>query len=626
MYDGKYSQQQRELQFHSPLGKDVLLIMAMQGNEALSETFLYQLTLKSEQKNIKTKQLLGQHVSLHVQLANGEVREMNGIVTRFFRSGGFDTFTHYQLEMRPWLWLLSKSSDCRIFQNKTVLDIIKEIFTKPIYAGLANFDASLLRESYPQLNYCVQYRETDLNFVCRLLQKFGIYYFFRHKNGKHQLVLIDYNGAHEAIPNYENIVFATDDSRNQFGDERITLWNESGEIQTAAYTLDDFDFERVQISVNGGLQVKQRIVAHELPAYEVYDYPGTYNQAANGKHLAKVALEALHGQAEVIDGESNARGLSVGSLFHLQEHPIADQNQSYLLTGMRYALRADDYETTNASQAEIFRCEFTAIGREYRYRPAPIWRKPVVQGPQTALVVGKAGEEIWTDKYGRVKVQFHWDREGQLDEKSSCWVRVAQSWAGKRWGTMFVPRIGMEVVVEFLEGDPDQPIITGCVYNGDTMPPYDLPANQTRSTMKTHSSKEGSGFNELRFEDKKGAEEIFIHAEKDCNRVVKHNDSTQVGYGSKQPGNQSVAVKGNQSCNVGNDQQTMIGHDQTTNVGHIATLEAKTAILLKVGESVIEITPEGITINGKVLDVQGSSSAKYHGGPIVMQAPTVNIN
>lgn len=626
MRDLIQKQGKRQLQFHSPLGPDQLIICSMHGDEALSQPFCWRLQLQSTRKDISAKQLLGKAVSLQMHVPQQDARQFNGIVTRFARSGGFGHYAFYQLEVRPWLWLLGKTQDCRIFQQKTVVDIVKEICDKGIYGGLPDLDVGRLRETYPRLNYCVQYRETDLNFISRLLQKFGIWYYFEHKDGKHKMVLMDYVGSHKPVPGYGSIRFASDGSRDRYGDETISVWEEAGDIQSGAYELNDFDFERVQVSTNGGLQVKESVVAHEQVAYEIYDYPGTYTQAADGKLLAKVGMEQMHGGSEMVRAAGNARGLQSGALFDLREHPLPQQNQTYLITSAQYELQAEDYETGAGSGLPLFHCSFQAVGREYRYRPQVTHRKPLVYGPQTALVVGKAGEEIWTDKYGRVKVQFHWDREGEDNEKSSCWVRVAQSWAGKRWGTMFIPRIGMEVVVEFLDGDPDQPLITGCVYNGDYMPPYDLPANQTRSTIKTHSSKDGTGFNELRFEDKKGAEEVFMHAELDFNRVVKRHDSTRVGFGSKQPGNQSIAVKGNQATNVGNDQENVIGHDQNTRVENISTLEAKTAIVLKVGDSIIEMTPDGITIKGKVLDVNGESSAKYHGGPIVLEAPTININ
>ena len=639
MRDLDLKQFNREIQFHSPLGPDVLLPVKMTTQEALGDLFCYQIELFSTSKKIKPADLLGKPVALTLDLPQQQKRYWHGLVTRFFRSGGFDSVTHYQAEVRPWLWLLGKSSDCRIFQNKTVLEILREICTKPVYGGLCNFDLSQLGKHYPKLHYCVQYRETDLHFVSRLLEQFGIYYFFRHSAEGHCMQLVDAITCHQAQPNYSSIAFATDASRDRYGDETISMWRESGEVQTGAFELNDFDFERFQVSINGGLRVKEKLVAHDQIPFEAYDYPGYYQQQDEGKQFAKAGIEAMHGQSEVILGATNARGLLPGALFDLREHPIADQNQSYLLTTQSCELKAEDYVSGNGETGLTFRCEFTAVGRQYPYRPPRRFKKPVVYGPQTAMVVGKAGEEIWTDKYGRVKVQFHWDRQGQTNEQSSCWVRVAQSWAGKRWGTMFIPRIGMEVVVEFLEGDPDQPLITGCVYNSHTMPPYDLPAHQTRSSLKTQSSKNATGFNEMRFEDKAGQEQLFFHAQRDMDSVVKHNDSQSVGndrsinvqgnHIEHIVKNMRLEVDGNQYCSVRKDRKIEIlegclteitqgdrtitvndGNQKNTvqcdieiesKAGEIVVTSPK-KISFVVGDSRIDITATNITIKSTMID------------------------
>lgn len=621
-----YTQDHRQHIFHSPVGKDVLLFLQMHGQENLSANFLYEMQLQSVRKDIKPDTLLGKYVSLQLKTGEQSVREFNGIVTRFCRSGGFDEFTQYRIDVRPWLWLLEKNSDCRIFQNLNIIEIIKRICEKPIYGGLCDIDFDCLQHSYPKWDYCVQYRETDFNFINRLMQKVGIYYYFSHANGRSQMVLVDSHSSHQAFPDYEEIAFTTDDSRHEYGDERISAWEERGQIHTAAVELNDFDFERVQVSVLGGLRVKDTIISHAQPPHQFYDYPGGYTKIGDGRQIASAATEVLQDGARRMFGRGNARGLVPGYSFTLSQHPIADQNQEYLLVRATYTMKADDYETGGSSKAALpFICEFEAIPKQFRYQPANRYEKPLVSGPQTALVVGKAGEEIWTDKYGRIKLQFHWDREGKGDEKSSCWVRVAQNWAGKRWGGLLIPRIGMEVVVEFLEGDPDKPLVTGCVYNDQAMPPYELPAHQTKSTFKTHSSKNGSGFNELRFEDKKGSEEIFMHAEYDFNRVVKHNDSLQVGFG-KTPGGQSVSVKLDQVTNVGVDQKITVGQNQTTQVENICIVEAKSAIILKVGDSLIQIEPGGIAIKSAQVDVNGTANSNYHGGPITINGTTVNIN
>jgi type VI secretion system secreted protein VgrG len=621
-----FTQDNRQISITTPLGKDVLLFRSMQGYEQLSDLFEYQVELQSEKKSIPFADIIGKNITISLKLQTGGEREFNGIVTRFSTSGGFGNLTSYHATIRPAAWLLTRSSDCCIFQEMTVVDIVKEICQKGVYAGQIKLDTALLSVAYPKLEYCVQYRETDYSFVCRLLEHAGIYFFFKHEKGKHTMTLVDSSVAHQPVPKYETIEFATDDRRDQYGDERISSWTTAGEIQSSGFELNDFDFKTAANSVQGSLKAKESIPAlFDQPAYQQYDYPGGYVTADEGHVLAHARIEALHGQCEQITGVTNARGLTTGATFTMDKHPVDDLNREYLVTGTHYTLSSDDYQASASGEGgKLFECRFEALGKKHRYRPQPIAAKPHISGPQTAMVVGKAGEEIWTDKYGRIKVQFHWDRKGKRDEKSSCWVRVSQSWAGKRWGAFTLPRIGMEVVVEFLEGDPDRPLVTGCVYNSDTMPPYELPANQSRTTLKSNSTKGGGGFNEIRFEDKKGEEEIFIQAEKDQNRVVKHDDTLKVGFEYKEPGSQTVEIKHDQKTEVGNDQVTHVIKDQSITVDGKHTLEvtgkslieSKDSILLKVGGSSILIEPAKITIKSTMIAIEASALASVKGMPI----------
>ncbi|MET3134155.1 type VI secretion system secreted protein VgrG [Oxalobacteraceae bacterium GrIS 1.11] len=550
------------------LGTDVLLFRAMHGSEQLGRLSEYRVQLLSTRHDVKIADVLGKTMGIRLALPDEKVRDFNGIVTRFCCTGWSGEFSMYEATLHPWLWLLTRSSNCRIFQDKTVLEIIKEVCDDAIYGGMIDLSCDALGD-YAALPYCVQYRETDFNFVCRLLENAGIYFFFRHDGNKHTMVLADSYAAHEKIPGYEKLAFYGEGGRKVMDQEGVFSWSAAGQIQSSTFVLNDFDFENAAASASGGLLVKGRIAAaFSQPAYEFYDYPGLYSTAAAGTALARVRMEGVHGQCEQVEADSDARGVFPGGLFALTGHPRDDQNRDYLVTGATYDIVGDDYAADAASRAMQFRCVFSAIGKEHAYRPPSSVAKPHVQGPQTAMVVGKAGEEIWTDKYGRVKVQFHWDRLGKDDEKSSCWVRVAQGWAGKGWGAMFVPRIGMEVVVSFLEGDPDRPLVTGCVYNADAMPPYALPAEQTKSTIRSNTSKGGNGYNELRFEDKKDAEEIFIQAEKDFTRVVKNNDTLKVGFEKKDKGDQSIAIQHDRSVDVGHDQSEHVGHDHSVTVDH----------------------------------------------------------
>lgn len=625
-------QDHREISVTSSLGKNVLLFHSMSGSEQLGRLFEYRVRLLSEKNDIKIADVLGKNMSVMLDLPSGDERLFNGIVTRFCSTGWQGNFSTYEAVIHPWLWLLTRTANCRIFQEKTVLDIVKEVCNDSVYGGMAELDVGHLTGTYEALNYCVQYRETDFNFVCRLLEHEGIYFFFTHHGEKHTMVLADSYSAHSDIPDYAAVKFRGEDNREKIGKESIHFWSAGGEIQASNYVLNDFDFERAAASTSGSLLVKKNIpAAYSQPAYEQFDYPGGYNKAGAGTSIAGARIESIHGQCEQIRAQASARGLFPGGLFGMIEHPREDQNRKYLVTSAHYEMLINDYQTSGGASADqTFQCEFTAVGKEHNYRPERITPKPFVQGPQTAMVVGKAGEEIWTDKFGRIKVQFHWDRDGKDDEKSSCWVRVAQSWSGKRWGTMFIPRIGMEVVVEFLEGDPDRPLVTGCVYNSDTMPPYDLPANQTRSTMKSNSSKGGDGFNEIRFEDKKDSEEIFVQAEKDYNRVVKNNDTLKVGFEKSDKGDQTIEIKNDQKLDVGNDQKFDIGNDQTIHVkmnqkldvdmdqkisiGKTSTTEAMTSIEFKVGASSIKIEPAKITIKSPQISIQADATAEIKAG------------
>lgn len=608
------TQENRQISVTSPLGQNVLLFRQMQGRDQLSCLSEYHIEMLSTQKSIPFGKVLGKPMSVKLTYQKGGEREFNGIVTSFSCSGGFAHYTQYRAVVQPWLWLLTKNSDCRIFQDDSVLDIMKKICEKDVYGGMANVDISRLQRSYPKLPYCVQYRETDYNFICRLFEHAGIYFYFKHSAGKAVLVLADSYLAHSTVPNFATIPFASDDHRDRYGDERISKWITTGEIQASGFELNDFDFEQVARGAYGLLKVKESIPApFEQPSYQLYDFPGGFNSNPHGQTIATARMEACHGQAENINAVSNARGLVVGALFGLKEHPDATLNRDYLITQAVYQLAQDDYGTGGTAYEKLFSCQFNALGKKFPFRPLPQHAKPHIHGPQTALVVGKAGEEIWTDKYGRVKVQFHWDRLGNRDEKSSCWVRVSQNWAGKRWGAMFIPRIGMEVIVEFIDGDPDRPLITGCVYNSDTMPPYDLPAHQTRSTLMSHSTKGGGGFNELRFEDKKGAEEIFIQAQKDAKRVVKHNDSLRVGFLHNEPGSQHIAIKHDQTLEIGNDQHSKIDGQQEVQIGKTLLIEAGTSIELKVGASSLLIEPGKISLKAPEIDVCAAALAKITG-------------
>jgi len=361
---------------------------------------------------------------------------------------------------------------------------------------------------------------------------------------------------------------------------------------------------------------------------EIYDYPGIYYATDLGGSLAKIRLDELKSRYQVAHGHGDARGLATGSVFKLVNHTSrTDQEGEYLVTSTNIQAASNEYTAGGGNEHE-FSCSFTAILSKEQYRPLRITPKPVVSGPQTALVVGPAGEEIHTDEHGRIMVQFHWDRLGKKDENSSCWMRVGQTWAHGGWGSMFIPRIGMEVIVEFLEGDPDRPIVTGCVYNGTNKPPYPLPANKTQSTIKSNSSKGGGGYNEMRFEDKKGSEEIWIHAQKDRNLVIEHDETktvhhdrtktidhdetTHVGH------DRTETVDNNETITISGGRTVTISKNDSQSIGKTLSITAGDEVIITCGAASIDMKSSGdITINGANITIKGSGNVVVKGAKIL---------
>ena len=521
----------------SPLPAKDLMFESMTASEGLSMLGEIQLALVSEKADLKPEDLLGKPMTVSVALPDDKQRHFHGYVTRFAIGAHRGRFFGYHVNVRPWLWFLTRTADCRIFQDQSVPEIVKKVFEDH---SNANFEDKTFR-SYRKWVYCVQYRETDYNFIARILEHEGIYWYVEHGDGTSKVVLVDSQSAHDAVPGYESLPFYEDAPGSSPDTEYISDWHFESEVETDKVALTSYDFERPSTNLKADAKKSHK---YSLPEFEMFDFQGDYVQVDDGTQWAEDRLDEHQARFEVAHGSSNAHGIEVGRLLELSKHPRADQNDQYLITAISVNARVDAYESGGSAGA--FRCDFSAIPSAQQFRPPRRTPKPFVQGPQTAVVVGPDGEEIFTDKYGRVKVQFHWDRLGKKDEKSSCWVRVSHPWAGKNFGAIHIPRIGQEVVVDFLEGDPDQPLITGRVYNAEQMPPWELPANATQSGIHTRSSKGGAygNANTLRFEDKKGAEQVLIHAEKDMSTSVENDQSTSVGH------DQSTSVKNSQTTTV----------------------------------------------------------------------------
>jgi len=478
------TQQHRITASTSNLGPDTLLFRHLHAEEKLSTPFEYRIDFFSENEEIDFAAILGQPLSIALDdVENDQIRYFHGLVSKFTQTGSSGRYAAYSAVLRPWFWFLSQTTDCRIFQNLTVPEIVEQLFQE---RGFGDYENRLI-DPYRKRVYCVQYRESVFDFISRLLEEEGIYYFFKHEQDRHVLVLADSVSAHEPGPGYEAVPYYPPDSHDHRERDHIFHWTVNQQVRPGVVSLNDFDFEGPRKHLTTVAPLPRQ---HVHGDYEIYDYPGEYTERGDGDHYCKRRIQELQAQYETIDGQGNARGLAVGNLFALTNFPRQSQNREYLLVSTTIEMDSDEYESRRPGEPEglIYDCRFQVLESNQPFRPARTTPRPTIQGSQTAIVVGKRGEEIWTDKYGRVKCQFHWDRYGKSDENSSCWIRVSQPWAGKGWGSISIPRIGQEVIVDFLEGDPDQPIITGRVYNADSMPPYKLPAQAVISGIRTSST------------------------------------------------------------------------------------------------------------------------------------------
>ena len=532
---------------HSPLGEQ-LEFRSMEGTEQLSRLFEFRVRLLSDSPSISAKSLLGKDMSIEIDLTTEEAgsgkRFISGQVTQFTYIGRDGDSSLYESILRPWLWHATRRSDFKIFQFRKAPDIIKEVLGK---YGFSIEDK--LMGNYREWTYMVQYGESDFNFVSRLMEEEGIFYFFSHSNGSHKLVLADDIGSVSPLPNGPTTIAYYPNSRaaHVHSEDFVDGWVYAEDIASGNFETDDYDFEKPQADLTTR---QQQPAGHREDSREQYEWPGGYTEYGDGENYARIRIEQQKAQREIAQGEGNARNIAPGYLFTLSKYPRQDQNKEYLIESAHYRFeenvrRSDGAGGSGAAKrggidsGTTYRISFAVVPQTTAYRSQRVTPKPHTTGPQTAVVTGPPGEEIYTDPYGRVKVQFHWDRYGQHNENSSCWIRVSQTWAGANYGSMHIPRIGQEVIVDFLNGDPDYPIITGRVYNAMQTVPWDLPANKTMSGIKTHSSKGGASgdglkngpgdANVLRFEDKAGEEQLWLHAQKDQLTEVEHDEDKWVG-------------------------------------------------------------------------------------------------
>lgn len=669
-----YSQETRWLKLTSPLDENLLLPLTLTGRESISELFHYQLQLGSEELDITPTDIVGHPVTVELlPLAGGEGtgRYIHGIVQRFTAGNIADDKRIYTMQVVPKLWQLTRTQDSRIFQKETqtVADIIEEVLGEYEITKNVNLTAT-----YPNLEYCVQYQESAFSFISRLMESAGIFYFFEHLEDDHKLHVVD---------DVTNLIDLAPDTLTVEGpgtgvNEGVSLWEHNYEFQPGKFTVTDYEFiEKFagseETPANNLLSEEASSLALEnQDQFEVFEYPGGFQTATDGTAAAKVRLEQHEAQYHTVLAQSSYRGVQSGCKFTLSGHP-AEDDSTFAIVSVEISADARHQYSGGAKSRprEFFQNTFRCIPDDVVFRPQRTTAKPRIIGTQTAVVVGGQDEEIHTDEHGRIQVQFFWDRVSTVGEPGQYWVRCAQSIAGKNWGLVFIPRVGQEVVVTFLEGDPDRPLVTGVVYNGEQPPPYALPDNKTQSGFKSMSSAEGdqATFNELRFEDKKDSEEIYFHAERDFNRVVENNDTLKVGFEKKTDGDQTIDICNNQVLNIGGDdasdgsQTLTIKKDRTTTIkegdetltvekgsrsvtvtkgddthtietgnrtvnvdtgddtltvksGNLtievtagsATVEAGQSIELKVGGNSITIDTSGITVTGTAVTVEGEAS------------------
>jgi type VI secretion system secreted protein VgrG len=643
-----YTQQSSPMRFKAEaLEADDLLLTGFTGTEALSRLYTYELELAAPlDKPAKFEDVLGKAAIVAIEILGGETRYFHGLVSRFSQGSRDENFIAYRLELVPQMWFLTRRVQSRIFQHVSVPDILKKVFD--------GFDVAYqLQGMFEPRDYCVQYRESDFDFASRLMEEEGMYYYFRHTEAGCEMVVANAPAAHDPVADPATLIF--DETEGGIREEgRITEWEKVQSVRSGKVTLWDHCFELPDKHLEADQKIQETVAVgaatHKLSLngvdkLELYDYPGGYAGRFDGinrggaeqpaelekifednRRTARLRIQEQAAGAVTIEGKGDCRQMAAGHKFTVERHFDADGE--YVLTQVTHSARigGDSFRSGGTVSFE-YDNTFQCIPLALPFRPERVTPRPTVRGTQTATVVGPAKEEIFTDRYGRVKVQFHWDREGKHDADSSCWIRVGTPWAGKQWGMIHIPRIGQEVIVDFLEGDPDQPIVIGSVWNAEQMPPYTLPANQTQSGVKSRSSKKGTGqnYNEIMFEDKKGEELVRIHAEKDMSETVENNFTRSVGGGldgdPKKVGKSTTTVYGDHSLTVQKGDLTVLVEAgkagvtvnkeiEVTSKTSFIHLDSPTEIKLTVKGSSITITPDTITLHAQHIKIEGTTDVK----------------
>jgi type VI secretion system secreted protein VgrG len=614
------TQDKRIASLETPLGKDVLAAVRFDGAEGLSELFEFRIEALSEQPNLDFDKAIGNNCSLTFKSYADPDRVFNGVLVEAQGLGAQAGLYLYRLTLRPWLWLLSRTSDCRIFENQNAVDIIKKVFSD---RGFSDYRVATTG-SFPELEYCVQYRETDLAFFCRLMEQHGVYYFFEHSKDKHKLVLADSKSSHKPAPGHASIPFISDQRQMRRDHEHLFKWTPERRFRSGKFELNDYDYLQPNADLKSDAEGSASYTKSKM---EIYDYPGRFKKKNDGETYAKIRLQSEQAMDRRRFAEGDAISLFPGALTTLEKYPEGSENKEYLILRALHSYAMQAYRSGAAEDAQAYAGHYEFLPSDINFRAPLTTPRPLVYGPQTAKVVGKDGEEIDVDEHGRILVRFYWDRKN----KQSCRVRVAQVWAGKSWGGQVIPRIGQEVVVEFLEGDPDRPLVTGAVYNADNKFPYDMPANKTQSGLKSDSSKGHGGYNEFMFEDKKGSETIRMHGERDHEVVIRNSETVEIGEifagmdasrkTTLKNGSDQLSIElGSQTVDIFQNQTvTLETGNQTINISlGSQTTTAMQSITLMVGMSTVNLTPASVSITSPTINLTGVAA-------INLTAPTINL-
>lgn len=610
MATGQLKQKQRMAELTSVFGKDEISIVTVECDEGLSEDFEIRLEVVSQKEDLDFDQAIATHMTVKVLTNNGDTRHFDGLLTDARWLGYRDSYYIYKLTLKPWFWLLTKNSNCRIFKDMSAPDIISQVLGEHDFAD----HRKKLTESYDPIHYCVQYRESDYNFCRRLMEEFGISYFFEHEDGKHTMILSDAKSSYSPITGNSTVPFIPIGGDSQRDEEHLYHWVPTRRFRTGKFAVNDYDFEKPSASLEADRDAGS---AYRAGSLENYDYPGRYTEKDKGTKFSKIRLEAEQAADKRIETAGEVPRIYAGGLFTLKDHPHGPQNKEYLVVRASHQIITEQYRTGGGgggAQGEAYTGTYDVLASDIPFRTPAITRKPRIPGPQTAKVVGQG--EIDVDEYGQIMVEFHWDR----DKTQSRRVRVAQVWSGKNWGGIYIPRVDQEVIVQFLEGDPDQPIIVGTVYNAENMPPYSLPGEKNKAGVKSDSTVGGGGYNEFVLDDSKGQELIGVHAEKDMDTVIENNET--------------LHVKNCRETKIDVDRTEKVGNNTTEEIGMNWKVKAGMKIEFICGTSKITMTPMSIKIEALKIDVIAQTMMTTKGlmnnvkadGMVVVKAPLVKIN